>query len=63
MMTGELRQLRYLSGRVEGIPSSIFLRMSELENSLKEARAHFTGTVNRLIRCAGPEPGENECTE
>lgn len=62
-MESELRQLRYLSGRVEGVPFSIFLRMKELEKCLKEARAHFTGTVNRLIRCAGPEPGEDECTE
>lgn len=59
----ELKQLRYLSGRVDGVSGSIFQRMKELEKCLKEARAHFTGTVNRLIRCAGSEPGESECIE
>lgn len=62
-MEGELRQLRYASGRMEGVPFSIFPRMNELEKSLRKARAHFTGTVNRLLRCTGPQPGENECTE
>lgn len=62
-MTSEIRQLRYLAGRVEGLPSSIFLRMNELEKDLKEARAHFTGTVNRLMRCSELKPGEDECTE
>ncbi len=62
-MEAELRQLRYLSGRVEGVPRSIFAGMDELERNLKEARAHFVGTVNRLIRCAAHEPGDDECTE
>lgn len=59
-MESDLRQLRYLSGRVESVPFSIFLQMKELERNIKEARAHFTGTVNRLMRCAGPEPGDSE---
>jgi len=57
------REKCHYQPRVEGVPFTIFLRMKELEKNLKEARAHFTGTVNRLIRCAGPEPGENECIE
>ena len=62
-MISELRQLRYLSERVEELPSSIFLRMNELEKGLKEARAHFTGTVNRLMRCPELQSGDDECTE
>jgi len=62
-LESELRQLHYLSQRIERLPHSIFLRMRDLEKSLKEARAHFTGTANRLMRCSGPESGESECTE
>lgn len=62
-MVNDLRQLRYLSGRVDGVHTGIFLRMNELEKGLKEARAHFTGTVNRLMRHPGHTTGDDECTE
>jgi len=62
-MMNDLRQLQYLSSRVEGVPTGIFHRLNELENSLKEARSHFTGSVNRLARCAWLKTGDDECTE
>ena len=62
-MMNDHRQLLYLSTRIEGVPSSIFLRLDELENGLKEARAHFTGTVNRLMRSPWLKTGDDECTE
>lgn len=62
-MMNEQKQLLYLSSRIENIPSSIFHRLEELESGLKEARAHFTGTVNRLVRCSMQKTGDDECTE
>jgi hypothetical protein len=62
-MMNDHKILCYQGTRIEGIPSSIFLRLDELESGLKEARAHFTGTVNRLMRCAWLKAGDDECTE
>jgi len=62
-MRSDLRQLRYRSSMVEGVPSAIFRRLDELETRLKEARAHVTGAVNRLMRNQIMSAGDETCTE
>lgn len=58
-MLNDLRQLRYGMTKMEHIPSGIFLRLEALEVSTKEARAHFSGTPNRLLRFAGQNTGDD----
>ncbi len=57
-MTSQLKQLRYSMSRMDNIPSAIFLRLEALENTIKETRASFVGTPNRLLRIAGQNTGE-----
>ncbi|MEA3265866.1 MAG: hypothetical protein U9P42_02840 [Candidatus Fermentibacteria bacterium] len=58
-MNSNLRQLRYRITKVENVSSSIFLRLEALEKAIKEARAHFSGTPNRLLRFAGQNTGDD----
>ena len=57
-MANQLKQLRYAMSRMDSIPSAIFLRMEALEIRIKETRASFVGTPNRLLRFAGQNTGE-----
>ena len=57
-MTSNLKQLRYSLSRMDSIPYAIFLRLEALENKIKETRASFVGTPNRLLRVAGQNTGE-----
>ncbi len=57
-MENGLKQLRYSMSRMENLPSAIFLRLEVLENKIKETRASFVGTPNRLLRFAGQNTGE-----
>ncbi len=57
-MSNQLKQLRYAMSRMESIPSAIFLRLEALENRIKETRASFVGTPNRLLRFTGKNTGE-----
>lgn len=58
-MINELRHLHYTASRVADVPSTIFLDIQELENKVKEALAHFSGTPNRLLRSDGQNTGEH----
>lgn len=59
LMLSDLKQLRYRISKVKEIPSSIFLRLDTLEKTVKETQAHFSGTPNRLLRCAGQITGDD----
>ncbi|MCK5132568.1 MAG: hypothetical protein KAR40_10515 [Candidatus Sabulitectum sp.] len=58
-MLNDLKQFRYGMIKVEHIPSGIFPRLEALEISIKKARAHFSGTPNRLLRLAGQNTGDD----
>ena len=58
-MHSSLKQLRYRITKVENVSSSIFLRLEALEEAIKEARAHFSGTPNRLLRLFGQNTGDD----
>lgn len=58
-MLNEYKLLRYKMTKIESIPSSIFLRLDVLEKAIKDARAHFAGAPNRLLRNAGENTGED----
>jgi len=58
-MHRSLKQLRYRMIKVKHVPSGIFLRLEALEKAILEARAHFSGTPNRLIRFAGQNTGDD----
>lgn len=62
-MLRELRRLRYVAGRIAGLPEAIFPRMDRLESAVKNARAHFIGTAGRLVRVLGQREEEDQCTE
>ena len=55
----DLKQLHYKMSKIEQVPSSIFLRLEALEKAIIEARAHFSGTPNRLLRSAGQITGDD----
>ena len=57
-MDAELRQLRFRIRTMDGLPWAIFARMDQLEAGIKETRAHFTGTVNRLVRAGRQLTGD-----
>lgn len=58
-MHSSMKQLRYRITKVENVSSSIFLRLEVLEKAIKEARAHFSGTPNRLLRFVGQNTGDD----
>ena len=57
-MANQLKQLRYAFSRIDSTPSAIFMRVEALELRIKETRASFVGTPNRLLRFAGQNTGE-----
>jgi len=58
-MQNDLRRLRYKMSKVDSIPVSIFQKLDVLEKGIREVRAHFAGTPNRLIRNTEQNTGDD----